>query len=216
MFASETPCGTRASETPRRDLHETAPNTGSRGTMPPGRLVCNVEGCINRVATKYGKRVESLGMCWGHYLTWKRERQIKQEVPQDMRRGHAIKNIKALISGSWDRARTAPGYSGITTPAHIIFNLNPNCPLGVPPRCELTGLPCKPHADHDHYTGDFRAWLHPQINLFIGSLGDTPDSLRKAAETVKHDYGDFRFAACLENWANKLDMLSDRCRTVSP
>ena len=36
--------------------------------------------------------------------------------------------------------------------------------------CWCCGIVCKPHADHDHATGLFRAWLCPGCNTAEGNL----------------------------------------------
>lgn len=54
-------------------------------------------------------------------------------------------------------------------------------------RCRICGSPAKRlHVDHDHGSGAIRGLLCGRCNRGIGMLGDSPDTLRRAAEYIEN------------------------------
>jgi Recombination endonuclease VII len=52
-------------------------------------------------------------------------------------------------------------------------------------RCAICGNSLdNPHIDHDHITGKVRGILCPGCNWGLGSFGDSPEVLRKAASYI--------------------------------
>lgn len=98
-------------------------------------------------------------------ITARKWRDANLEVARRKNREWAANNPEKLRQNDWRR-----------------LNL-PEATRSEPACCELCGKLQKSalHLDHDHLTGEFRGWLCRGCNLGLGMLGDTLESVLRAA-----------------------------------